>query len=123
VHPLWKFANACFRVVLQIAAPVRTGTSATYPEQETGKPRWRRGSLQEMGGIYTAVCGAACLIAVRWYIPREMSKIRAKLVERGGSPARLDARMQSKLWRSLIKFSLPFGIFAILAGVVLFLTE
>ena len=76
-----------------------------------------------MAGIYTAACGVACLLGVRWYIPREMRRARQKILDRGGSTARLDEQMSSKLWRGLIRASLPFGIFAILAGVVLFVTE
>jgi uncharacterized membrane protein len=76
-----------------------------------------------MAGIYTAFCGVVMIVWVWWYLPRKMQQIRQKVVERGRSPKRLDAQMESRLWRILASGSLPFGIFAIVAGLALFITE
>jgi hypothetical protein len=76
-----------------------------------------------MPGILTAICGIAVLLWVRWYLPREMQRIRQKVIDSGGSPERLDERLESRLWLFMVKASLPFGIFAIVAGAVLFVWE
>jgi hypothetical protein len=76
-----------------------------------------------MPGILTAVCGVVVLLWVRWYLPREMQRIRQSVVDRGGSPERLDKRLESRLWLTMVKASLPLGIFGVVAGVVLFVTE
>jgi hypothetical protein len=76
-----------------------------------------------MGGIYPALAGVLCLVGVRWFAPREMRRIRQQIIDRGGSPARLDAQMESRLWRFLLRASLPIGVFAIVVGIVLVVIE
>jgi hypothetical protein len=76
-----------------------------------------------MPGVLTALCGVVLLVWVRWYLPRQMQRIRQKVVDRGGSPEALDKQMESRLWLFLVRASPPFGIFAIAAGLGLLLTE
>jgi hypothetical protein len=75
-----------------------------------------------MSGVFLIACGVVVLGWTQWYVPRAMDRVRQRVVDRGGDPAALDARLTSRTWRRLMIASWAVGAVAILGGVLFLIT-
>jgi uncharacterized membrane protein len=68
-------------------------------------------------GIFELICAAFIFASARWYVPREMRRIRTKIAART-DPALFDARIHSRAFRVGVSLAVGAGLVAMLAGVV-----
>ena len=65
------------------------------------------------------VFGVLCVGSSRWFMPREITRIRTRKAQRGRSTARLDAIVEGSGYRFAMAWIGAVGVVAVIFGVVL----
>ena len=74
---------------------------------------------QAMGPLLVILLGVLCVAWSRWFMPREMARVRRRMAERGRSTTRLDAILEGSVYRFCMAWVGAAGAVAVLFGVVL----
>ena len=72
-----------------------------------------------MASLLIVVFGVLCVVWSRWFMPREMARLRARKAQRGESTARLDATLAGSAYRFCMAWVGAAGVVAVVFGVVL----
>jgi hypothetical protein len=72
-----------------------------------------------MAWLLVIVFGVLCVGWSRWFMPREMARIRTRMAQRGRSTARFDAIVEGSGYRFCMAWIGAAGIVAVIFGVVL----
>ena len=72
-----------------------------------------------MASLLIVVLGVLCVAWSRWFMPREMTRLRTRKAHRGESTARLDAMLESSVYRFCMAWIGAAGVVAVIFGVVL----
>ena len=67
--------------------------------------------------IVTVLCGIAILLGGAWFVPREMKRIRRRLVDRGKDPTPLDAMVGGAPFRAVTALVTIVGVIAVGVGL------
>ncbi|MDQ6689775.1 MAG: hypothetical protein M3Z18_04625 [Gemmatimonadota bacterium] len=73
-------------------------------------------------GMFIAM-GIGCVVWGQWYYPRTVRRIRTRMAELDRPTEKMDALLQSRLYRRLTRTMTGVGIFVIIAGIAFLITE
>jgi hypothetical protein len=65
------------------------------------------------------VLGCAMVLWAGWFMPREFSRVRSRIAQRGNPTQRFDDMLQSRSYRLTLAVGLIGGVVLIITGVVL----
>ena len=65
------------------------------------------------------VLGCVMVLWAGWFMPREFTRIRSRIAQRGSSAQRFDDMLQSRSYRFTLAVGLVGGVVLIITGVIL----
>jgi hypothetical protein len=105
--------------LLTARSAISQGRLSPEPVHPLRVPRAAVLNPVRMTSLLWIVAGVVCVGWSRWYMPRELVRIRARIAERGGSTDRIDGILGSSAFRFFMAWVGAAGVVLVIFGLVI----